>query len=325
MKKSVVIFAFFIALLTASNYFCDISVIAQKEYGYKAGDEYLFIVEMSSTADTEEGKTTTTSSYEMLVRIQDVDEDADGYSIKIDVIIVCSGRGYFPGQPMGYWGPIIQKQTLEGDTLITNGGFWPTTLFTTTDWDKRGDEWDEYVEQINRYEGCTVTDSYASGGVFTVSGEIDVSDDDSYIDYDDDGDYDGYTGTFAIRSEYDKNGVLVSSSIQMEITFNYRNRMTSTYKIYRGPKPLIPGGTGTLTYILIGGISVAACIITFFLGVYTTKRRKPTVPTIPLIDEKERLKSLMENLDRQLMEGKISEETYRILKNKYERMLEEKA
>jgi len=328
MKKSILILMLFVMLLTLLSAFYDVSAAnAQKMYGYKAGDVYFFIMEACSTADTEKGKTTTRTSLEVKIIVEDVTENTEGYHIKIDTLIVISGFGIFPGQYYGGYNRLIQKQTFEGDKPITEGGggafgFSPVSLFTTTEWDKRGDEWNEFVEQIDGYKGTTVTNSYASDGIFTVTGELDVSPSDSYIDYDGDGSHDGYTGTFSIRHEYDGNGVLSSSSMEVTMRFNYKNSLTSTYKIYRGPKTFMPAET--TMYLAIGGLSVA-CVATFFIGFYIGKSRKPKAPASIAKEEKENLKRLLDSLDRQLVEGKISEETYQTLKKKYESMLKKES
>ena len=256
-----------VLLIVVSNTY-DVSVFALKKYGYKEGDEYRFVMEMSSSADSEEGKTVSTGSYEIVVKIKSVDEDVDGYSIKITMLVVSSGYGYFPGM-YSYSGP-ISEQTIEGDRLSSGGNF-PSmfNLFTSTDWDDRQDEWDDMVDDIDDQKGYRVTDDSASNGVFTLYAEMDVSDDDSYIDYDGDGDKDGYTGWLSVRGEYDGNGVLKSSTAEMYMEFNKYNRVTYSYKVYRGGKPLL--SSETFLYI---GAGIAVFVVAFVSGLFVAKHRR---------------------------------------------------
>jgi len=246
---------------------------AIKRYGYEAGDEYKFVIETRSTAHTEEGTSTTTSSYETVIKIDDIEEDTEGYSIKIDCIVV--GAGYW----FGWYGPggtLINEQTMEGDAFITNGvgASLPTSIFTTTDWDDRGEEWDEFIDDIDDMEDYKVTDSSAKGGTFTADIEMDVPEENSNIDYDGDEYEDEYTGTMSYRIEYDSDGVLASSSTKSEIEFNRQNSLTSEYKIHRAGFEW----SGVLPYILMAITGIVGLVAGFAIGFYKAKGRKPAAP-----------------------------------------------
>lgn len=255
-------------LLTVVSNMYTMSAVAIKKYGYKEGDKYQFVMETSSSAETEEGKTVSTNSYEIVIKIKNVDEDEDGYSIKIEMLVVSSGYGYFPGM-YSYGGP-ISEQTIEGDKLASDGGFQSMfNLFTSTDWDDREDEWKVMVDDVDDQTGYRVTDDSASNGVFTLYAEMDVSDDDSYIDYDSDGDNDEYTGWFSVRGEYDGNGVLKSSNAEMYMEFNKGNRVTYSYTVYSGGKPLL--SSETFLYI---GAGIAVFVVAFVSGFFVAKHRR---------------------------------------------------
>jgi len=142
------------------------------------------------------------------------------------------------------------------------------SLFTSTDWDERRIEWDTYVESIDNMKGYRVTEDTAANGVFTLRAEMDVSSSDSTVDYDDDGDKEGYTGWLTVRGEYDGNGVLKSESTETYMKFNERNSLTSSYKLYSGSRSLI----STEPMLLIGG-GLVAVIVAFFLGFFLSRRR----------------------------------------------------
>ncbi len=96
---------------------------------------------------------------------------------------------------------------------------------------------------------------------------MDVSDDESYIDYDDDGDYDDYTGRLSVRGEYDSNGVLKSSTAEYYMEFNSENSVTYSSKVYSGGPSLV--SSDMLIYIAIG---VASFVVAFILGFFVGKR-----------------------------------------------------
>lgn len=258
-----IIIALSLLTIVGSSY---MSVYALKKYEYKKGDEYRFVTEMSTTVNTEEGKTTASQSYEIIIKIKDVDEDVDGYSTKIDVLMVGS-TGYYPGF-YGYDG-LMRETTIEGDSLFGDmGGFF--NLFTSTDWDDREDEWKDFVDSIDDQPGYRITDDSASNGVFTLRAEMDVDDDESWIDYDGDDDYDGYTGWESLKGDYDNKGVLKSSSYETYMEFNERNSVKYSYKVYRGALPVAL--REILIYIAIG---VVCSVVAFILGFFVGKRRMP--------------------------------------------------
>jgi len=257
-----IIIALFLLTIMGSSY--NLSVYALKRYGYEKGDEYRFVMEMSTTTDTEEGKATASQSYEMIIKITDVEEDVGSYSIKIDYLLVGSTVAGFYGDSL------MTEGSMEGDGLITGGSFLTGemfNLFTSTDWSDREDEWDDYVDGIDDQTGYKVTEDSASNGVFTLQSEMDVSDDDSFIDYDDDGDYDDYTGRLSVRGEYDSNGVLTSSTAEYYIEFNSENSVTYSSNVYRGGPS--PASSDMLIYVAIG---VASFVVAFILGFFVGKR-----------------------------------------------------
>jgi len=255
-----IIIALFLLTIMGSSY--NLSVYALKRYGYEKGDEYRFVMETSTITNTEEGKATASQSYEMIIKITDVEEDVGSYSIKIDYLLVGSTVAGFYGDSL------MTEGSMEGDGLITGGSFLTGemfNLFTSTDWSDREDEWDDYVDGIDDQTGYKVTEDSASNGVFTLQSEMDVSDDDSYMDYDDDGDYDDYTGQLSVRGEYDSNGVLTSSTAEYYMEFDSENNVTYSSKVYRGSLSL--ASSDMLIYVAIGVVSfVVAFILGFFVG-----------------------------------------------------------
>lgn len=263
--------------LLVVNSIYNMSAVAVKMYEYKEGDRYRFIVEMSSSVDTEEGKTFSTISDEIIVNIASIDEDDDGYDIKIEVFVISSGYGNFLGI-YSYSEP-ISELIIEGNTLLSEG-IYPGmfNLFTSTDWDDREDDWKYIIDEVDNQGGYRVTEESASNGVFTLHAEITVSDDDSDMDYDNDGDKDGYTGWFSMKGEYNDNGVLKSSNIETYIEFNKNNHITYSNIVYSGGRPLI--SSERFLYI---GTSLAVFIVTFILGFFVGKHRRiPTVGNTPL-------------------------------------------
>lgn len=267
-----IVFALSLLIVMSSSY--NMSTNAVYKYEYKKGDVYRFTTETSTTAKTEEGTATESYSYAATFKIKDIDEDEAGYRIKVDVIIATSSSAGF----------IIQEVTVEGDPKPFTSGISPDEhmempMFITTDWEDRGDEWKDYVDNLGDNKGWMITDYTKSEGVFTVDIEFDVSDDDSSIDYDDDGDYDSYTGTASGRIEYNDHGVLSSYSRQQSIEFNKQNSFTDSVKVYRGKAGLELGAI--LPYILMAVIGIVALVIGFAIGSRKARVRKPTVPTAP--------------------------------------------
>lgn len=260
-----------LASLLVVNSMYNMSAVAVKMYEYKEGDEYRFIVEMSSSVDTEEGRTVSTISDEIMVNITSIDEDDDGYDIKIGMFVISSGYGNFLGM-YSYSRP-ISKQIIEGNTLLSEGSYpGMFNMFTSTDWDDCEDDWKYIVDEVDNREGYRVTEESASNGVFTLHAEITVSDDDSDMDYDNDGDKDSYTGWFSMKGEYNGNGVLKSSNIETYIEFNRNNRITYSNIVYSGGKPLI--SSERFLYI---GAGLAVFIVAFISGFFVGKHRR--IPT----------------------------------------------
>jgi len=94
--------------------------------------------------------------------------------------------------------------------------------------------------------------------------------DDSYVDYDDDGDHDDYTGRVSVRGAYDSNGVLKSSTAEYYMEFNSENSFTYSSKVYRGGPSLL--SSDMLIYIAIG---VASFVVALILGFFVGKSRMP--------------------------------------------------
>jgi len=278
-KNRFFIFMVILALLLVVKITYNMSAIADRIYEYKEGDEYRFIVEMSSSVDTEEGKTVSTISDEIIVNIINIDEDEGSYDIKIRVFVISSGYGNF----LGRYSEPISEQMIEGNTLLSEGTYpGMFNLFTSTDWDDREDDWKYIVDEIDNREGYRVTEESASNGVFTLQAEITVSDDDSDMDYDNDGDKDSYTGWFSMKGEYSGNGVLKSSNIETYIEFNKNNHITYSNIVYSGSKPLI--SNERFVYI---GTGLAVFIVAFILGFLVGKHRRiPTAENTSLPEQR---------------------------------------
>lgn len=264
------------SLLTIMSSLYNISANAVYRYGYKEGDVYRFTMEMSSTSKTEEGTATTSTSYGGTLKIKDIEEDTGIYNIKITLISTSA----YPG------GSLIQDQEMEGDPipftqdLSSNQiryGFGMPSMFITTDWEERGDEWKDYVDDLGDNKGWMIKDHTTSEGVFTVDIEVDVSDTDSRVDYDDDGDYDEYTGTVSATLKYDSNGVLSSFSTQTNAVFNKRNSITNSYKAYQGEAGL--EWSEILPYMLMVIVGIIALVAGFAIGSRRAKGPKPA--TLP--------------------------------------------
>ena len=263
-----------LSLLIIVSFSYNMSAYALKKYGYEKGDEYQFVMEISTTTTTEEGTASTSQSNEFIVKIKDVDEDADGYSIKIKTLIVGS-TGFYPG-----YGGLMEEQIIEGDRLMAYEGIGGFTggyfnLFTSTDWDERGDEWEELIDEMDDQEGYDVREDSASNGVFSLLADIDVDDDESTMDYDDDDDYDGYTGRLSLKGEYDEKGVLKSSIAEYYMEFNERNNIEYSYKVYSGAPSLLPSES----FIYLVAV-VASFVVAFVIGFLVGKGRKPRAVSV---------------------------------------------
>ncbi len=148
------------------------------------------------------------------------------------------------------------------------------SLFTSTDWSDREDEWEDYVDVTDDQPGYKVVEDSASNGVFTLQVEMDLDDDESPYDYDNDGDKDDFTGLVSVRGEYDDNGVLTSSTTEYYMEFNSENSVTYSSNIHRGgPTPAL---SDMVVPIAVGIVSFpVAFILGFFVG-----KRKPKATEI---------------------------------------------
>jgi hypothetical protein len=271
------------ALFLATTLFSSLSMSANalKKYGYKEGDDHRFVVETSTTIKTEEGTTLSSRSYEVIYKIKEIDEDVNGYDIKIKLVVVGS-RGFYPGF-YGY-GSLMDEITIEGNKLMPeDGGFYPRgifNLFTSTDWSDREDEWDDFIEKIDDQEGYKVEEDSASNGVFSLRVELDVDDDHATaIDYDGDGKREGYTGWWTFRGEYDDKGVLKASSWESYMEFDRRNSVKSSFNVYRGPPAMLP--REMFIYVALVVVSFGVAFVSgFFLG----KRRVSKEAGVPATD-----------------------------------------
>jgi len=260
---SLVIILIFLAV---SSTFYNAPVSALIKYGYKKGDQYRFVTEASSTSDTEVGKTTSSGSGEFIAEVTDIDEDTGGYKLRIELLFATMESAYVSWM---HGTTLVSEEVIEGNRLMSSGSISMLfNLFTSTDWDERQTEWDDYVESIDDMRGYRVTEDTAANGVFTLRAEMDVSSLDSTIDYDDDGDKEGYTGWLTVRGEYDSNGVLKSEAMETYMKFNERNSLTNSYKLYSGSRSLI----STEPMLLIG-VGIVAVIVGFFLGFFLSRRR----------------------------------------------------
>jgi len=249
-------------------------VSALIKYGYKKGDKYSFVAEASSVSDTEVGKATTSGLGEYIAEVTDIDEDTGGYKIRIELLTTTIGSAYFPWM---HGTTLISEDVMEGNRLMAGGSFSMLfNLFTSTDWDEWEDEWDDYVESVDNVKGYRVTEDTAANGVFTLRAEMDVSSSDSTMDYDNDGDKDGYTGWLTVRGEYDGNGVLKSESTETYMKFNDRNSLTSSYKLYSGSRPMI----STEPMLLIG-VGIVALVVGLLLGFLLWRRRSAPMAAPP--------------------------------------------
>lgn len=257
--------------IVASTAFVEPANAAIK-YGYKEGQKYQFLVEMYSEVKTDEGSTKSSFSSPMIVKIKDIDEATGGYDLKIELTIV-GPYGIFGG------GSLISKETIEGNRLFEYYHYDSPpspNLFTSTDWDEREDEWDDFIEYIDNRPGTTVKVDDAKNGAFKLEVELDVDDSESNIDYDNDGDRDGYTGWMKLYLEYDQNGVLKSYTYQVYKEFNPRNSQNLTYKMSLGGPSLI--SWDIIMYTIVG---VVCFVVALILGYFVGKRKAPKVPPPP--------------------------------------------
>ena len=241
-------------------------------FGYKEGDSYSFTVTTSSSSSTDEGTASSTTSSLFNYKIRNIDTNSGGYRIKVDYwMVTATGLG------MSVSGPILSEGTMEGDPepfiAYSSYGSYPS-VFVTADWNTRGDEWNDYVNQVRSISGWMLKDYTGThgetNGVFTLNVQYDVSDANSHIDYNDDGSRDGYTGTMSTSILYDANGVLSSCSIQSSMVFTSKNSATFSTSITRGGAALLPSDTAVL--VVVG---VVAFIIALALGYFIGRGRRP--------------------------------------------------
>jgi hypothetical protein len=238
-------------------------------YGYKELDVYSFAMVTSSSSNTEEGTASSSTTYVATYKIKNIDTNTGGYRIKLDYWLVTSTGN------MG--GSILQDGTLEGDPepFISYSTFGSTpSVFVTTDWNTRGDEWNDYVNAVKAVSGWMIKDYTGThgdtNGAFTLNVQFDVTDTNSRIDFDADGSNDAYTGTMSNSVQYDANGVLSSYSTQANVVFNQRNSATYSTSITRGGVSSLP--SDTLMLVVVG---VVAFIIALALGFFIGRGRRP--------------------------------------------------
>lgn len=249
-----------------------IPVRAVGPYGYKEGDTYVFTMKSSTSSDTEEGTASTSMATTLTYKIRNIDLNSGGYRIKLDYWLVTA-----TGVGMGSSAPIIQEGTMEGDPepFISYSTYGSTPrFFITTDWNTRGDEWNNYVNQVKAVNDWVVKDYTGThgdtNGAFTINVEYDVSKANSHIDFNDDGTYDAYTGTMTTSIQYDANGVLSSFSMQSNVKFDSRNSETMTTSITRGSPSTLPSDA-----LMLIAVGVVAFMVALGLGFYVGRGRRP--------------------------------------------------
>ena len=246
------------------------------KYGYQKGDTYFFNVDMSSTANTQEGESKSSTSYGVTFKIEDIDEDTNGHRVDIKYLQVSTMANLEDGNQIIYEGHV------EGDPQPFTSGYGshlgaPVALFITTDWDQRGDEWKDYVKtNFENKPGYNVQSRTESDGVFTANINLDAAKSESTIDFDGDGNKDAYTGTVSIKVEYDSNGVLSSASYQSNLKFSDKDSESLSMNASRG-QPFI--GFDVLMYILVVVIGILAFFAGLFLGRRSVASREMASPS----------------------------------------------
>jgi len=244
------------------------------KYGYKEGEQYPFLMETYSEIKTTEGTTKSSTSSSAIIKIKSIDENKDGYDLKIEVLIV-GGPSFYYGE---YYGSsLINKYTFEGNKLQSYSGPTGFNLLTSTDWNKREGEWENFVDEMDDQPGTTIKVDDSKNGVFTLEINLNVYDTESNaIDYDNDGDKDGYTGWEKVNVAYDQNGVLKSIVYEVYMEFNAQNSAKYMYKISIGSS-LIP--MDILMYVIVAAICfVATLILGYLIGKRKTERAPPPPP-----------------------------------------------
>ena len=227
----------------------------QLDYGYNVGDTFHFkdqtitIVSMNQTHLVEE---TTT---EFKVQITAIDENIDGYTIRVTAeILSLSGGLNF----------LNSASVMEGHTAIVSG---PQVLFTHVDW---GIHSHEFIIDANNYQASTqMTGSFEehqSLHLFHWNFSRYVNATQSPYDINFDGHYDGYNVISGYLAHFNEEGVLLLREFITEFRFDnganyYRVRQIS--QIISSPPPLFIFETGIILGVVIIAISILT-LITFF-------------------------------------------------------------
>ncbi len=263
-----VIFALSLAAVLCSIH----NISTSASYGYKEGDVYTFTEVWSTTAKTEEGESSTSSSFTFTIKLKNIERSTGGYNVSVEILIISATS--MEGSNM------LSKRTVEGDpvpfTWDIYGVSGSPNLLVSTDWDKRGDEWKALVESEGKSnDGWSVKDKSSSNGAFTAIFDFDVTSAQSHTDFDGDGKPDSYTGSRTDSIAYDGNGVLSSYSTQVNKKFDSQNSVTTSMTVARGSPGL--DLMTMLTYIAIGVVSF---VVAFAIGFFIGKSRKPKTAAI---------------------------------------------
>jgi hypothetical protein len=265
---AVLIAALSLLLLLAGS-----TAYAVYNYGYKIGDKYDFNMQTTSTTDTPSGKAGSSTSYGVAFTIKDITEDDYSHRVDIKYLAVVSTGGIY-----GFGSDMISEGHMEGDPRPFIGGStlgFPSSPFITTDWELRADEWQTYVE--NNYAnkpGHLIKTNTHSNGLFALDIDLDVDQEHSEYDFNNDGTSDAYTGTMSVKIEYDSNGVLSSASMKTNIDAGTKGSLDYSMSAGRGQAALgggLPADTFTYTLAVTGVI--IAFIIGFILHMMMTPRK----------------------------------------------------
>jgi hypothetical protein len=240
-------------------------------YGYKVGDKYDFNMQTTSATDTPSGKAGSSTSYGVAFTIKDITEDDYGHRVDIKYLAVVSTGGIY-----GFGSDIISEGHMEGDPRPFIGGStlgFPSSPFITTDWELRADEWQTYVE--NNYAnkpGHLIKTNTHSNGLFALDVDLDVDQQHSEYDFNNDGTADAYTGTMSAKIEYDNNGILSSASMKTNIDAGTKGSLDYSMSAGRGQAALgggLPADMFTYALIIIG------VIMAFIVGLMFSKMITP--------------------------------------------------
>ncbi len=252
---------------------------AAYQYGYKAGDKYMFHTEMNYSSDTPSGKASQSITYDFTLTIIDVIENFSGHRVNIQYTAV-GGAG---GNP-------VTQSNLEGNpTSFTSGGsFSIVALFVTTDWDNRSTEWSEYVDShFVSHDGYSVQNVTHDNGEFSVNVNLDLDSTHSDVDFNGDGINDAYTGTISYAISYDSNGVLKSASMTETMTTVDKGTVTTSSVTERQTDSTIASSAVNVAQILTIVGAVAATALALGIGFFLVKRRtKKGMPQMPPMETK---------------------------------------